>query len=267
MRSYPISLTHSLHKYDTSKYHNNNINQYNDPDYKMNNDEINHNNKNNTRRFRHRLKTIKSSSRLNNNNKGYEHDGLYYNGKRKRSCIGSNNSIAGTTSIGDTITTYCGNTIDAIPSSQPTSRQASKYRGVLDSDQSITVRKSVEFGKNNNQLYRYIDTLRTTAATTSSVVGSGGGGGGIIGVSSSSAIGSTGVCSTSTSINNGTGSIDGAIDVEDGYDGASERGKCEDDYPVDDDMASGSDNELPLGNNSYSYIINIFNKIIYYMHI
>lgn len=238
MRSYPHSLTHSLHKYNDNN--NTNHTEFHKNRHGLDQDlnilvdgggilhggggvDVNGSIKN-PRRFRHRLKSIKSLTHsISNKDCGLQ--GIIFNGKRKRSTNGSNNSVTGT-SVGENSTTYCDNTNDnaAIGSSSSTQPiRASKYRGIMDSD--IRIRKSVEFGKVNHQLYRYIDkhgTLRT------------------------------GVYSTSTSINNGTGSIDGtAIDVEDGYDGASERGRCEDetDYPVDDDVASGSDNELPLGNN------------------
>ena len=146
---------------------------------------------NQNRKFRHRLRSIKPSPKE-----------VMVRGKRKRR-TGSSTFTTTTT----TTSASGGGGGGGVSTSNST--RSSKYRSMMDNELLIGVRKSVEFGPENNEQCRYIDF-----------------GGG----------------STSTSMD--------AIDVEDGYDGASERGRCEyeTDYPVDyDDMGSASDNELPLG--------------------
>ena len=148
---------------------------------------------NQNRKFRHRLRSIKPSPKE-----------VMVRGKRKRRTGSSTFTTTTTTTTTSSATGGGGGGV-----STSNSTRSSKYRSMVDSELLIGVRKSVEFGPENNEQCRYIDC-----------------GGG----------------STSTSMD--------AIDVEDGYDGASERGRCEyeTDYPVDyDDMGSASDNELLLG--------------------
>ena len=207
MRSYPHSVTYQSRKqrkYGSTSNEKmsptdpDNSHELEEPSSVINEEEDRLNNApNQNRKLRHRLRSIKPSSKE-----------ITVRGKRKRRSGFSTLTVAAAAGGGGVAGGGGGEGGGGAPLNTASSTRSSKYRSMVDSELLIGVRKSVEFGPGSNEeQYRYIDC-----------------GGG----------------STSTSMD--------AVDVEDGYDGASERGRCEyeTDYPVDDDMGSASDNELPL---------------------